>query len=155
MSVKDIKTADWRILTYFLAEVSDWLVILVKNDADLVHQPNLFSIMAIELSRACVDVRKEPQDTLRRNGLDMSESSRGRHCKGSRGFLSWEEMPHGSRYIPRRPRFVELIFPRNSRRATRCSLGRFSECGDLDDGTLQDGKSFLERWRKLDQIVFA
>ena len=34
-------------LTYLLAEVSDWLIILVENNADLIHQSNLFLIVTV------------------------------------------------------------------------------------------------------------
>ena len=60
-------------LTYLLAEVADRLVILVEHNADLVHQPNLLSIVAVERGRAGVDVGEESQDILRRDGLGGGE----------------------------------------------------------------------------------
>lgn len=68
--------------TNLLAEIADWLVVFIENDTDFVHQSNLLSIVAIELSGAGVDVRKKSQDTLSSDGFSLRDSKGGgRHCK--------------------------------------------------------------------------
>ena len=73
-------------LTNLLAEVSDRLVILVEDNAHLVHQSNLFFIVTIELCGAGIDVGEESQNALGRDGLGLSDCSSGRHCR-------WEGLP--------------------------------------------------------------
>lgn len=70
--------------TYLLAEVADRFVILIEDNTDLVHQSDLLCIVAIEGSRARVDVGEESQDVLSRDGLstsDGSSGSSGRHFR--------------------------------------------------------------------------
>jgi hypothetical protein len=43
-------------LTNLLAEVSDRFVILVEDNAHLVHQSNLLLVVAIQFCRAGVDI---------------------------------------------------------------------------------------------------
>jgi len=84
-------------LTDFLGCASNWLVILVQHNANLLHQTNLLLIVALELSRARsvrgsigraskgrINFREETENILRSNrlGLALSSSrggSRGRH----------------------------------------------------------------------------
>jgi hypothetical protein len=46
-------------LTNLLAEVADRFVIFVEDNAHLVHQSDLFLIVAIQFRRAGVDVGEE------------------------------------------------------------------------------------------------
>lgn len=71
----------WGIRTYLLAEVSNWLVIFVEDNADLVHQPNLLFIVTIERCRAGVDVWEEAQNILSCDGLQLGGIC-SRHCEG-------------------------------------------------------------------------
>jgi hypothetical protein len=47
------------VLTDLLAEVSDRFIIFVEDNTHLVHQSNLFLIVAIQFCRAGVDVGEE------------------------------------------------------------------------------------------------
>jgi hypothetical protein len=66
-------------LTNLLAEVSDRFVIFVEDNAHLVHQSNLFLIVAIQFRGAGVDVGEEAQNTLGCNGLSQSSGRSYRH----------------------------------------------------------------------------
>ena len=66
--------------TYLLAEISNRLVILVKNNADLIHQPDLFFvILTFQPARAGVNIWEKSQDALSRDGLSLSGGSSRRH----------------------------------------------------------------------------
>jgi hypothetical protein len=66
-------------LTYLLAEVSNGLIIFVEDNANLVHQPNLFFIVTVQLRRARIDVGEKSQNALSRDGLSLSNCRCRRH----------------------------------------------------------------------------
>lgn len=62
--------------TYLLAEVANRLVILVQNDANLVHQTNLLGIVTVQLSGTGVDIREKAQDARCGDGLHLCNGGR-------------------------------------------------------------------------------
>ncbi len=78
--------------TNLLAEVSNGLVILIEDNADLIHQSNLFFIVTVKLCGARIDVWEKSQNAFSRNRLSLSDSRRGRHLGGSRNICG-REMP--------------------------------------------------------------
>jgi len=67
-------------VAYLLAEVSNRFVIFVKNNADLIHQPDLFFvILTFQTARAGVDIWEQSQDALSRDGLSLSDGGSRRH----------------------------------------------------------------------------
>jgi hypothetical protein len=45
--------------TYLLAEIANWFIVVIQDNADLIHEPYLFFIMPIQCSRAGVNVGKQ------------------------------------------------------------------------------------------------
>ena len=67
--------------TYLLAEVADWQVILVNDNADLIHQPYLFVIVTSQRVRARVDVWEKSQDFLSCNWRSILAEGGGLSCR--------------------------------------------------------------------------
>ena len=65
--------------TQLLAGGSNWQVILVGNDADLIHEADLLLIVAVQGIAAGVDIGEQPQDSFRRNRLRDGLGGCGRH----------------------------------------------------------------------------
>lgn len=77
--------------TNLLAGLADGHVILVGNNADLIHQSDLLLIMTGESFRAGVDIGEEPQHVLRCDrGLLRRGGGSGRH-DGGKAELAWEK----------------------------------------------------------------
>jgi hypothetical protein len=76
-----LKLVLWEMLrTCLLACATNWLVVLVQNNADFLHKPDLLFIVALKVYiaylrrpstyHACVDlIPKKSQDVVRRDGL--------------------------------------------------------------------------------------
>lgn len=97
-------------LTSLLARATNRLVIIIQDDADLVHQANLLLIVPFELpaiadrshiavgggqdgaGQRSVDVREERHDVLCRNSLSLGYCRRGAHLGRwveKRGHSNW------------------------------------------------------------------
>lgn len=70
----------WELLTDLFASSADGQVVLVQDDADLVHQADLFLVVAGQRFRGGIDVGEQTQHVLSRDGLRQSCSSGSRHC---------------------------------------------------------------------------
>ena len=70
-----------KLLTDLLAEVADWLVVLVEDNADLVHEANLLLIVPLHGGARGVDVREQAQNAVCGDWLSRSSGGRvrGRH----------------------------------------------------------------------------
>lgn len=81
-STSNVERAE-RIHTDFLAEVSNWLVVLVEDDADLVHEADLLLIVPLKCGAGGIDVREESEDVVRRDGLNLGGRSLSSHFQSS------------------------------------------------------------------------
>ncbi len=88
--------------TYLLAEVSNWFVILIEDNADLVHQPNLLFIVTVKLSGARIDIWEKSQNAFSRDRLNLGDGRSGRHLGGSWDICSREMPQSKSIKIPQR-----------------------------------------------------
>jgi len=55
--------------TDLLAEIANWLVVLIEDDADLVHEADLLLIVPLQRCARGVDIGEESQNALRGDGL--------------------------------------------------------------------------------------
>lgn len=79
-------------LTDLLAQVPNRLVILVKDDADLVHEPDLLLIVAIQFCGASVDIGEQLQDILCCDGCSRCSHRGRRRFGGEESFIcQWLE----------------------------------------------------------------
>ncbi len=88
--------------TYLLAKVSNGLVILIQDNAHLVHQPNLLFIMTVELCRARIDIWEKSQNAFSRDRLNLGDGRSGRHLGGSWDICGREMPQSKSIEIPQR-----------------------------------------------------
>ena len=81
--------------TDLLAGLANRHVILVRDNAHLVHQPDLLLVVAVEGIAARVDVGKEPQDMLRRDRLCCYRLGNCGccHCAGDSAGLGEKSSP--------------------------------------------------------------
>lgn len=64
-----VSTPGQKRPTDLLAEIANWLVVLIEDDADLVHEADLLLIVPLQRCARGVDVGEESQDALRGDGL--------------------------------------------------------------------------------------
>ena len=79
-----------NVLTDLLARTANWHVIFIQHNANLIHQPDLFFIIAFQViiaacsvprgaNQGCVDLGKKTQDILGRDCAGLSRSHSGTH----------------------------------------------------------------------------
>lgn len=66
-----------RIHTDLLAEVSNWFIVLVQDDADLVHEADLLLIVPLKCGTGGIDIGEEAEDVVCRDGFDLGGRGSG------------------------------------------------------------------------------
>lgn len=81
MSVR-LRPHGHKLPTDLLAEVADWLVVLVEDNADLVHEANLLLVVPLHGRAGGVNVREQAQNAVCGDRLSRSSGGRvrGSHC---------------------------------------------------------------------------
>lgn len=69
--------------TDLLAGLANGQIILIENNADLVHQTDLLLIVAFErgIGGGAIDLGEEAQDVGGRDRLGCCDGGGGRHCR--------------------------------------------------------------------------